>query len=69
MLRSSSAGNEVPHGCEESKMCPSCFATIAIVVSSAISTVPAAVVVLKLFRHQKIAAQFPKAGDQKEKSK
>lgn len=50
-------------------MCPECFATIAIAITGAVSTGTATTAVMKLIRNKKIAAQFFKVSDRKEKSK
>ena len=50
-------------------MCPECFATIALLVTGAISTGSVAAASIKLFRDRKIAAKISRVKDRKEKGK
>lgn len=50
-------------------MCPECFASIALLLTGAISTGGVAAASLKLFRNRKLAAELSKASDRKEKGK
>jgi hypothetical protein len=50
-------------------MCPECFATIALLVTGAVSTGCAAAASIKLFRNRKIAAKISQVKDRKEKGK
>jgi len=50
-------------------MCPECFATIALVVTGAISTGGVAAASIKLFRSKKIAANISQVINRKEKGK
>jgi len=50
-------------------MCPECFATIALVVTGAVSTGGVAAASIKLFRSKKIAARISQKTLTKEKGK
>jgi len=50
-------------------MCPECFATIALVVTGAISTGGVAAASIKLLRSKKIAANISQGINRKEKGK
>jgi hypothetical protein len=56
-------------GTEENTMCPECFATIALLVTGAVSTGSVAAASIKLFRNRKIAAKISQATNRKEKGK
>jgi hypothetical protein len=50
-------------------MCPECFASIALLITGAISSGGVAAASIKLFRSKKFAANLSKASDLKEKGK
>jgi len=50
-------------------MCPACFASIALLITGAISSGGVAAASIKLFRSKKFPADLSKASDLKEKEK